>query len=81
MRDVNRMREVVDFVERNLHRQHHFSAWRGAFVQHEMIIILRQLVAEKLLESSLPPPPVLCVDDHQKFGTSDLFHGLSPSFR
>ena len=23
-RDVNRMCQVVDFVERNLHRQHHF---------------------------------------------------------
>jgi hypothetical protein len=52
MRDVNRMRQMVDLVERNLHRQHHFSAWRGAFVQHWQTIILRQLVAEKLLESS-----------------------------
>jgi hypothetical protein len=28
------MCQVFDFVERNLHRQRHFSAWRGAFVQH-----------------------------------------------
>src|ERR1700690_3543807 len=50
MREVNRMRQVVDGVESNFHRQHHFSAWRGALVQHGQTIILRQPVTKKLRE-------------------------------
>jgi hypothetical protein len=44
--------QMVDCVERNLHRQHHFFALRSAFVQHGQTIIMRQRVTEKLLEAS-----------------------------
>jgi hypothetical protein len=34
LRDVNRMRQASNFIDRNLDWQHHFSARRVAFVQH-----------------------------------------------
>jgi len=49
--DIDGMRQVGDAIDRNLDRQHHFSALRFASVQHWQTIIRRPPMTDKLPQS------------------------------
>lgn len=67
--DVKRVRQVSNFVNRNLHRQHHFFSERSSFFQHRKAIILFLAIAEQLPES--PADTEIFHNQSQTLGCGD----------